>query len=54
MVMDAWKISCLTCSWSNIAADKFFVEHSAIVHTEMLTTGHTAGAIEYLPQGWVR
>lgn len=54
MPMDAWKVRCKTCGWANWGADKFAVEHSAIVHTEMLTTGHEAGELEYLPGGWVR
>lgn len=54
MPMDAWKIACTTCGWSNYGADKFAVEHSGVVHAEMLTTGHTLGEMKFLPGGWVR
>jgi hypothetical protein len=54
MPMDAWRVECQTCDWTNWNADRGAVKHSGYVHAEILSPGHVVGSLVHLPGGWVR
>lgn len=55
MPMQAYKVECLTCGWSNRSADYPWTKHAGEVHTKVLKPGHILKSEEPEEDGaWIR